>query len=166
MSKNYCIETDSNSERKTTEQMRLFCQRPGKMDENGKPIYFTEQAHKKICDVNNIIKKYDKTGVIQHVTKFEAKFGDVTGIEFRAMHDKIISAQQSFDSLPSSIRKRFGNDAGRLIAFMDNPDNREEAIKLGLISSDTPPEIDGLGEHVVNGVAQPDPAGTETSPEE
>lgn len=132
----------------TTPEMRIFCQRPGKRDENGNIQYFTEQAHKDTCDVNKIIQKYDKTGLISHVSKIEAQFGDMTGADFKAMQDKVANATSMFNELPSEIRNRFKNNPYGLLKFMENPDNRAEAIKLGIINPDWTPETDGLGEHV------------------
>ena len=129
--------------------MRKWCQRPGARDKKtGKILYFTEQSHKAMCDVNNIVAKYDKTGIITHVQKIEARFGDVTGLEFRRAQDIYVNAQAMFDNLPANIKKRFNQNAGELLAFMENEENREEAIELGLIKRETPPEKDGLGEHV------------------
>lgn len=128
--------------------MREWVKRPGKYDENGKPLYFTEQSHKREADVNEIIKKYDKTGLISNVSRFEAKFGDLTGDDFKTMQDKITGAINQFNSLPSEIRNRFNNNPGELLRFMENENNRDEAIELGLISPLMVPEKDGLGEHV------------------
>ena len=124
--------------------MRIWCQRPGKRDEKGKKVYFTEQSHKKECDINQIIKKYDQSGVLQHVQKMEARYGDVTGVDFRNAQDLYINAQASFDQLPPDIRKRFKNNAGIFLEFMENPDNRAEAIELGLIKKEWKEETDGL----------------------
>lgn len=132
----------------TGPEMRLMCQRPGKKDAEGKPVYFTEQGHKRECDVNEIIKKYDKQGLISHISEIEAKFGDVTGADFKLMNDKVANAMSMFEKLPAAIRKRFRNSPGLLLEFMENENNREEAIKLGLINKHWTPESDGLGEHV------------------
>lgn len=128
--------------------MRVWCQRPGKKDKDGNIIYFTEQHHKKECDVNAIISKYDKTGLIMHVQTMEAKYGDVSGADFRAAQDLFLRAQSMFDAMPAEIKKRFNQNAGQFLEFMENPDNREEAIELGLIRGDQRAEYDGLGEHV------------------
>jgi phage internal scaffolding protein len=132
-------------------QMRSFCTRPGRKDKTGKNIYTTEQHHKDKCDINKIIKKYDKTGVITHVTKFEAKFGDMTGMDFKTMQDKVAKAKSMFEAMPSEIRNRFDNNPADLLSFMENPDNRDKAIELGLIRADWTEETDGLGEHVREG---------------
>ena len=131
--------------------LRKFYQRPGKVDENGKIKYFTEQHHKLECDVNNIIKKYDRTGLINHISQIEAKYGDLTGLEFQKMQNIVAGAKSMFNELPVEVRKEFDNDPQKLITFMENPENRERAIELGLIDKEWTEETDGLGEHVALG---------------
>lgn len=157
MSKQYCIDNNLTGQPTTSPEMRVFCQRPGNHDEDGNPIYFTEQSHKINCDVNAIIKKYDKTGLISHISRFEAQFGDLSGNDFKTMTDKIINANNQFNNLPSEIRNRFQNNPEELLRFMENPLNRDEAIDLGLINRKWTPDTDGLGEHVKEGqnVEQP-----------
>ena len=120
----------------------------GRRNEKGKLIYITEQAHKDSCDVNKIINKYDKTGLLTHVNEMEIKYGNVSGIEYKEMMDKIVDIKQQFDQMPSSIRKRFANSPEIYLNFMDDESNRDEAIKLGLIRGDSKPEGDGIGEHL------------------
>lgn len=134
----------------TQPTMRMFFQQPGKSDENGKPIYFTEQSHKKECDINNIIRKYDKHGIITHVSKFEASYGDLTGLDFKQAKDLVINAQNSFNELPANIRQYFENSPEKLLTFMEDPQNRDKAIELGLIQNDWSPATDGIGEHIKN----------------
>ena len=57
------------------EELRVFLRPKFDRDKDGKVITMTEQAHKDECDVNNIIKKYDKTGLINHVSKISAMYG-------------------------------------------------------------------------------------------
>lgn len=149
MSKFYCQKFNVQSDPTTSPEMRVLCTRPGRVDENGDIQYTTEQSHKDQCNINNIIQKYDKHGLITHVSRFEASFGDVSGADFKAMADKVAAAKSAFNNLPSKIRNRFANDPTQLLSFMDNPNNRDEAIKLGLISPLWSPDQDGLGEHIV-----------------
>lgn len=135
----------------TSPEMRVLCQKPGKMDKDGNPVYFTEQVHKRECDVNEIIKKYDKTGLITHISKFEGHFGDMTGADFTTMQQQVTNAHSMFNELPAEIRKEFNNNPANLLSFMENPENREKAIELGLINPDWTEETDGLGEHVTEG---------------
>lgn len=128
--------------------MRKWCQRPGTRDKDGNYITMTEQNLKDQCDINKIIAQYDRTGVIQHVNRIEARFGDVTGLDFRKAQDIYLNSQAMFEELPAEIKKRFHQNAGEFLEFMEDEKNREEAIELGLIRGDTPKEKDGLGEHV------------------
>lgn len=108
----------------------------------------TEQAHKKECDINNIIRKYDKAGLILQSQEFEDQVGNVTGVDFKTAMDLVTRSQQNFEKFPSHIRKRFKNSPEEFLKFMDDSNNRDEAIKLGLIKREWTPETDGLGEHV------------------
>ena len=59
--------------------------------------------------------------------------------DYQSSMDKIIKAQDAFLTLPSDVRKRFGNDPQAFLAYMDDPANMEESIKLGLrIKKDDP----------------------------
>lgn len=131
--------------------MQEWCRRPGKRDENGDLVYVTQQSEKEKCDINHIIRRFTRTGVIDRVSKFEARFGDTRGVDFTDAMNLVTHAQQAFEELPSKIRKRFSNDPGKLLEFMENPNNRDEAIELGLINQRWTPETDGLGEHVQEG---------------
>lgn len=151
MSKVYREQTGESYISPTSPEMRLQCQRPGKKKEDGTPLYFTEQHHKKECDVNLIIQKYDKTGLIQHISKFEGKFGDMTGLDFTTAQQQVANALSMFEELPANIKKRFKQSPAALLEFMENPANRDEAIKLGLIDHRWTEDSDGLGEHVETG---------------
>lgn len=128
--------------------MRDWCKRPGKRDEEGKLVYKTEQHHAEWCNVRAIIRRYDKTGLLDHVTKYEAKYGDLTGDDYKTMLDKVKAAESDFQKMPSHIRNRFKNSVEEYLRFFEDENNRDEAIKLGLISQDTPEDKDGIAEHV------------------
>lgn len=139
----------------SVQEFREWLQPEFEYNPDGSPVTLTEQAHKDICDVNRIIQKYDKTGLITHVAKMEAEFGDLTGADFREMMTTVAEVQQQFEQMPARIRARFGNDPGQLLTFMESGDNREEAIRLGLIRNDSDPARDGLGEHVAPAAPAP-----------
>lgn len=98
----------------------------------------TKQSFKDECDINNILAKYQKTGLLEAVNKHQPQYGDVTGLDFQSAMVTIVTAQQMFDDLPSSVRKRFANDPQSFLEFVNNPDNRPEAVKLGLIVEPDP----------------------------
>ncbi len=45
-------------------------------------------------------------------------------------------AQDMFDHLPSSIRNRFANDPALFLDFVQDADNRVEAIELGIFPAE------------------------------
>jgi phage internal scaffolding protein len=46
----------------------------------------------------------------------------------------LIAAESEFAALPAQLRNKFGNDPANLVQFLDNPENRAEAEKLGLVN--------------------------------
>jgi phage internal scaffolding protein len=93
----------------------------------------TQQSHAQAADVRNIIKQYDRTGLIANVTKGIAQYGDYSEInEYSEALNMVRNANQNFETLPSHIREQFNNNAGLFFEFATNPKNSEEMIKMGL----------------------------------
>lgn len=97
----------------------------------------TEQHHAEDCDINNIIAKYTRTGVLGDpfaMPSVSAQFGDFTAIsDYQTAMNNLIQAQQAFEALPAALRKEFDNDPAKLLDFLGKEENRDEAIRLGLI---------------------------------
>lgn len=94
-----------------------------------------QQHFKDECDVNNILRKYESTGLVTHVANGTPSYGDFSSVlEFQQAQNILIEAQDAFEALPASLRKRFDNDPSVMLEFIENPDNREEAEKLGLVT--------------------------------
>lgn len=93
----------------------------------------TQQSHAHAADVRNIIKQYDRTGLIANVNKGIAQYGDYSQInEYAEALNMVRDANESFATLPSEIRQQFNNNAGLFFEFATNPKNKEEMIKMGL----------------------------------
>lgn len=91
------------------------------------------------CDIQRIISRA-KMGVPPKVVPtFYGDFSDVG--DYQSCIDRLQRAQAEFDSLPSAVRDRFGNNPARLLAFVMDANNREEAIKLGLIAKPHDPIV-------------------------
>jgi phage internal scaffolding protein len=89
----------------------------------------TQQHFKDECDVINIIKKHDRNGIIEHVQRGQARYGDFSEVaDYR-------DAQNEFMTIPSDIRKKFDNDPGKFYEFVSDPDNKEELNKMGFIET-------------------------------
>jgi len=106
--------------------------------ENGE-IIRTEQSHKNEVDINKIIKRHgidliNKTAAMMAPSM---RFDDVTGNDFQEASNIILKATESFNSLPSKLRNQFDNSPAAYLDFVQNPDNSDQLIEMGLMN---PPE--------------------------
>lgn len=93
----------------------------------------TKQSFKDECDINNILKKYEKTGILEHRAKYEGQYADVTGtVDYQTALNTVRDAEAAFMSLPASIRTEFENDPHEFLEFAQNPENEEALIEMGL----------------------------------
>jgi len=84
--------------------------------------------------IDNIIKKYDRTGIITLVNEAKAMYGDFTSTvnEYQQALNLTINAQNSFQQLPSLIREKFRNDPGVFLEFATDPKNLPQMREMGL----------------------------------
>lgn len=98
----------------------------------------TKQSFKNECDINNIMAKFQKTGVITHLNQNSAQYGFAPAVDFSTALQLVAAAREQFAGLPSKVRARFNNDPGEFLAFCEDPDNRTEAAVLGLLDKPDP----------------------------
>ena len=101
----------------------------------------TRQEMKKECDVNNIMRRYKKTGKLPDMIKLNPKFGDFAKVtDYHESLNLIIKAENQFNCLSAEIRKRFNNDPAEMLNAINNMDesNIEEFTKLGIIKPKPP----------------------------
>ena len=93
----------------------------------------TKSEFKDECDINNVVKRALRTGVLPGVDR-QALYGDFSQVEnYAEAQIKIAEAKSEFEQLPSGIKEKFDNDVTNLLDFVDDPENEAEAIKLGLL---------------------------------
>ncbi|QKI28943.1 VP3 [Kummerowia striata gokushovirus] len=101
----------------------------------------TQQQFKEEANVNTIMAKYRKTGMITYLSKHNPSFGDFENpMEYHDGLNRIAKAQQDFDGLSAEVRAKFSNDPGKLIEFLADDKNYDEALKLGLVNERKAPE--------------------------
>jgi len=94
----------------------------------------TKQSFRKQCDVNSIIDKAKKTGLVSHLNTKTPVFGNFIGVpNYQDAMDLVNKANSNFNALPSKLRERFMNDPSKLLEFINEPTNYDEAVKLGLV---------------------------------
>ena len=98
----------------------------------------TKQSFKDECDINNILGKYRKTGVIEHLNKHGAEYGFASGDTFQDAMNIVSRANSMFEELPAHIRSKFNNEPAAFLDFVQDEGNIEEMRELGLAKPETP----------------------------
>ena len=90
------------------------------------------------CDVNNIMSKYLKTGLVDHVAKHNGDYGEFYELDYHTAMNAVVSADQMFMELPAETREEFQNDPGRFLEFTKDPNNLDRMRELGLAPPERP----------------------------
>lgn len=95
----------------------------------------TKQAHKAECDIHNILKQYQRTGIINHISSKSPLFTDLpSNLDYQSALNDLISAQAAFASLPSSVRDFYRNDPQRFLAALSDPAEHDRLRDLGILN--------------------------------
>lgn len=95
----------------------------------------TDQSQVDDCDINKIMARYKKLGVLPPETAVK-QFIDVSNIgDYHSSMNAILAAQDAFMQLDARIREAFENDPALLIAALEDPSQKEKLVSLGLVSS-------------------------------
>lgn len=121
----------------TTLIRSVYNQRPGRVLVEFTEPSLTQQQFKDECDINHIMQRYRDTGfLVDPLQKVTAKpqFGDFSTVaDFMEAQNVIVRARENFEALPSQVRKEFGNDPARMLAFLEQESNYARAVELGLV---------------------------------
>lgn len=91
----------------------------------------TKQSFMTDCDVNNIMKRFERTGVIEHVNKFNGDYGDFTDLpsDYHEAMNQVREADEMFLTLPAKVRETFANDPGRFLAMVTAAEMGDEVAR-------------------------------------
>lgn len=103
----------------------------------------TKQSFRDESNINNIIDKWRATGHVPRINSMSPTYGDFTNVD--SYLNSVLRVQEideQFAALPSAIRDRMANDPANLLRFLQDDNNIEEAISLGIIQKPpvAPPE--------------------------
>jgi len=95
----------------------------------------TKQEFGADSDINNIMKRVVRTGIMPVLQNAQPVFADVSTMpDFAEALRRTTAATQAFQQLPAHIRHEFHNDARQLVAFLADEKNRNRAEELGLVA--------------------------------
>jgi hypothetical protein len=99
----------------------------------------TQEHFKEETEILNIIRRHDRNGVIDHINKGSAIYGDFSEItDYRDMIHKLREADSAFAQVPSDIRKRFENDPAKFFNFVTDSANHDALAEMGLVMKKEP----------------------------
>ena len=102
--------------------------------DNGPDPSRTKQSMRDDTNINNIMAKYVKTGLVTHANANAGRYEFTTGDDFQSSVQLIQQAQELFDGLPSSTRRKFDNDPAAFLTFVADPENEAEMREMGLMN--------------------------------
>lgn len=121
-----------------------------------------QQQFRDEVDINTIVERFGLTGQMPTDIR-EPSYGDYTGIfDYQSAMNVVVEARQAFMELPAKIRARFHNDPQEILEFLDDENNRDEAVKLGLVKkaeepADEAPQAPVAAPAARPGATAPDP---------
>ena len=100
----------------------------------------TKQSEKDACDINLIMAKYVKTGHIEHQRNYAPEYDFATSMDFHQALNLVTNANELFEALPAGTRKKFYNDPAQFLDFVQDENNLDEMIEMGLAKHPSPAE--------------------------
>lgn len=101
----------------------------------------TRQEFAEECDVNKLMERYEKTGVISHVNRMPSQYFDAGDVpDYQGALHAIREAEMAFAALPAKARASFDNDASRFVEFASDPANVGQMREWGLAPQEAAPE--------------------------
>ncbi|QCS36307.1 minor capsid protein [Capybara microvirus Cap1_SP_228] len=84
----------------------------------------TRQEFADECDINVLMSRYEKSGVLNHYNGAEAAYLDLSDVpDLATAFDIFEKANTAFMSLPAAVRREFENDPVRFADFAADPAN-------------------------------------------
>lgn len=85
------------------------------------------------CNINNIMKRYAKTGLIDHVNQHTGEYGDFAdATDFLESQIIVQEASNMFNTIPAGVRKHFDNSPSKFLDFVQNEENFDAMVEMGL----------------------------------
>jgi len=93
----------------------------------------TKQSFSEDCDINKIMARHLKTGLIEHVNPRTPMYGDFSEVnDFHSALERVKEAQEQFADLPSAVRSMVQNDPERLLQALTDPEETAALAEAGL----------------------------------
>ncbi len=115
----------SGSGKKIRTREELLALVPEKTYEDGR----TKQCHADECDINKIMARFDRTGTMSHLAKYEGVYADFSDFNFHEQINRLTQGREIFDALPAELRQEFGQSPSKFFAYVNDPANAKDLAK-------------------------------------
>lgn len=103
----------------------------------------TQQHMADATDINRIMARYLKSSGDKMLAKLPDPVGAYADLselgDFQENMNKVAQATYLFNLLPAKLREELRNDPSNLEPWLQDPDNRPRAVKMGLMEPKTTP---------------------------
>lgn len=100
----------------------------------------TKQSFADECDIHKILKQYQQTGIINHISPNQPRYLDLPdNLDYQSSLNIIMEAQDAFMTLSSSVRDRYGNNPEKFLEALNDPSQREFLESVGVFESKKAP---------------------------
>ena len=94
----------------------------------------TQQSFKDECDINVILRRFAVTGELPENVRVP-QYQEFDGVfDFQTAMNLVRTSQEAFEAMPATVRERFNNDPARFMDFVNDADNYDEALKMGIVN--------------------------------
>lgn len=95
----------------------------------------TQQHFKAQVNINNIVRRYTQTGVVDHLATRPVKYGYASALDFGQVMRNMAALRSDFEHLPDHVREHFDNSAA---AFIDAMADENRQAELREVFGETP----------------------------
>ncbi len=100
----------------------------------------TKQSFAEESNINLIMAKYEKTGMLDHFNEHQGEYADFIGAsDYHTSMNLIREAGEAFMTIPAGVRAKFANDPAQFLAFVQDAENLDQMVEMGLAKR-RPPE--------------------------
>ena len=115
---------------KASDEAGLFCDDPS----------LTQQQFAEESDINFIVDRFMKTGHLPTPATMP-QYAEYDGVfDFQSAMNVVRQADENFMRMDAKVRARFHNSPQEFLEFFANPDNVDEAVRLGLAVNTVKPK--------------------------
>ncbi len=130
----------------------------------------TQQCHKDECDIEKIMSRFQRTGTISHISKYQGVYADYSEYDFAEQANRLNEGVRVFEALPGEVRREFNQDPQAFFNFVNDPANADDLLEklpaLAKPGTQLPPQRISQGADELAAIAAASEPASETPPAE